>query len=214
MPKKCFTVACAVFTALLAGSYALAQDEYGPGVTIRAKGESRPGANADANVQAGTTQAEEARGDQKQEARESSRGQQAASKPHPRQRFHNGRWWYLTQDNQWLYYENGRWIPHQQPQYQAQPQYYQGGQYQYGYAPQYYGQPYGSGYRGYNGGYHNGYYGRGYYNGPGYGNRGWGNANYGSRGANQGSNIGGAIGQGLGGSGQIGAGIGAAIGNQ
>ena len=79
MPEKCFTVAGAVFTALLAGSYALAQDDYGPGVTVRAKGETQAGVNVDTDVQAGPTQADEVGDDQKREAREASRGQRAAS---------------------------------------------------------------------------------------------------------------------------------------
>jgi hypothetical protein len=212
-----------VFSTLLALTSGAQAQEYGPGVSPRAENGARATVKADRESHADLDQAqgggERAQGTQG-EQHSTDRGQ-AAAQPNPRQRYHNGRWWYLTNDNQWLVYENGRWVPYQQVQSQPQPQYYQGGNYQYGYNQQPYGNRYGSGYRGnYNGGYYGqgnyngGYYGQqGYYNGPGYGNRGWGNSNYGNRGANQGSNVGGAIGQGLGGSGQIGAGVGAIIGN-
>ena len=214
MLKRSVLSAALLGTFLAIGSLAQAQNDYGPGVSARPE-KSRSAAAGDRASQANDAQVERNAEVQSRDGRDSEAAA-STSQPKPRQRFHNGRRWYLTENNQWLIWDNGRWVPYQQPQYtQPQPQYYEGGNYQYGYQ-QPYGSRYGSGYRGnYNGGYYDQrYYGQGYYNGPGYGNRGWGNANYGNRGANQGSNIGGAIGQGLGGSGQIGAGIGAAIGNQ
>lgn len=132
----------------------------------------------------------------------------------------DGRWWFKTSDGGWMYWQNGRWnrfvsrpVTTTRTYSYQQPQYYGGGYnssyYRSGYRgyDNYYGNPY------YGGGYGGGYYGRGgYYNGPGYGNRGWGNMNYGSRGANQGSNIGGMIDQSLGGSGWMGSQIGGRVG--
>ena len=81
---------------------------------------------------------------------------------HWRYRFHNGRWWYWTPGNAWMYFDNGTWqayavpapapytsayggdvlVPNYTPYYNSYPGYYYGGPY--------YSQPWGGyGYRGF-----------------------------------------------------------------
>jgi hypothetical protein len=94
------------------------------------------------------------------------KAESVAYAPHWRYRYHNGRWWYWTPNNYWMYYGGGRWYRHG-----AYAGYGYGPRYGYGYRYPYRGY---YGYRGY-GPYRGGYgYGRrygtgyrGYYPGPG-----------------------------------------------
>lgn len=112
----------------------------------------------------------------------------------PNYKFFQGRWWYRTQNGNWLYWQGNRWVQfnggasaggntyvqprtqsYSQPQYYSQPRYYNSPG--YGYGGGYYGNNY------YGGGYNSGRYGMGYrgYNNPGYGYGGY-NGGYGGYG--------------------------------